>query len=456
MSGMHPREHWSTRIGFILAAAGSAIGLGSLWRFPYTAGENGGAAFVLLYALFTFFIGLPVFIAELIIGRKTQKGAIFAYQALSSEGSNWKMLGYLNVLSCFIILAFYSVVSGWCLSYTLMSLTQFTKGKTPEQISQTFSTLASSPGINLFWLVLFLALNVGVVFSGVKKGIEHWSKILMPVLVILLLSLFGYSLTLDGFGKAFEFIMMPDFSKLTPSAILNALGMAFFTLSVGLGIILTYGSYMGPQEDIPKTSIIVALMTFLVSMIAALMIFPIVFTFGFAPQGGPGLVFQTLPVLFAKLPGEIIISTLFFALLFFTAITSSISLLEMLVANFMEIFNWPREKSTIVTAIITFIIGIPCALSSSDTLFANWKDIYGMNFFDTMNYVTSSWMMPISGLLTTLFVGWKMEKTIFESELMKGTKASIFLKPIFFSVKWLAPVCVLFIILEQTGLIKFN
>lgn len=453
---MHPREHWSTRIGFIMAAAGSAIGLGSLWRFPYTVGENGGAAFVLLYAIFTFFLGLPVFISELVVGRNTQKSAVFAYQNLSSESSNWKMLGYLNILSCLIILAFYSVVSGWCLSYTLMSLTQFTKGKTPEEIRQVFSILASAPGINIFWLFIFLALNVGVVFSGVKKGIEHWAKILMPILLVLLLFLFFYSLTLDGFPAAFEFIMKPDFSKLTPSAILNALGMAFFTLSVGLGIILTYGSYMGPAEDIPKTSLIIALMTFLVSMVSALMIFPIVFTFGFAPEGGPGLVFQTLPILFAKLPGEVLISTIFFALLFFTAITSSISLLEMLVANFMEIFNLPRRQSTLIAAGITFLIGIPCALSSSDILFPNWKAIYGKDFFETMNYITSSWMMPISGLLTTIFVGWKMEKSIFDSELLKGTKMGYLLKPIFFSVKWLAPICVFFIILEQAGLIKFN
>lgn len=453
---MHPREHWGTRIGFIMAAAGSAIGLGSLWRFPYTVGENGGAAFVLLYALFTFFLGLPVFIAELVIGRKTQKSSVFAYQALSDEGSNWKMLGYLNIFSCFIILAFYSVVSGWCLSYTLMSLTQFTKGKTPEEIRGVFNILASSPGINVFWVFLFLAMNVGVVFSGVKKGIEHWSKILMPVLLVLLLCLFGYSLTLEGFPKAFNFIMQPDFSKLSPSTILNALGMAFFTLSVGLGIILTYGSYMGPTEDIPRTSVIVAIMTFLVSMVAALMIFPIVFTFGLAPEGGPGLVFQTLPILFAKLPGEVIVSTVFFSLLFFTAITSSISLLEMLVANLMEIFNWPRKKGTIIAAVITFIIAIPCALSSSGTLFANWKMIYGKDFFETMNYITSSWMMPISGLLTTIFVGWKMEKPIFDSELLKGTRWRFLLRPIFFSVKWLAPVCVGLIILEQAGLIQFN
>jgi NSS family neurotransmitter:Na+ symporter len=453
---MHTRERWASKIGFIMAAAGSAIGLGSLWRFPYVVGENGGGAFVLLFAIFTFVLGLPVFIAEVVIGRKTQKSAVFAYQALSHEGSNWKMLGYMNILACFIILAFYSVVSGWCMSYTLMSLTQFTHGKTPDQIREVFNILVASPGINVFWLMLFLGLNVGIVFSGVKKGVEHWSKILMPVLLILLLFLFLYSVTLEGFGKAAEFILKPDFSKLTPTVILNALGMAFFTLSVGLGIILTYGSYMGPQENIPKMSFIVALMTFVIAMIAALMIFPIVFTFGLPPEGGPGLVFQTLPILFAKMPGEVVLSTLFFALLFFTAITSSISLLEMLVANFMEIFNWPRHKSTLITASITFLIGIPCALSSSDTLFANWSGIYGSNFFDTMNTITSNWMMPISGLLTTLFVGWKMEKEVFNSELIKGSSFRFLLKPIFFAVKWIAPVCVTLIILEQTGLINFN
>ncbi|MCF7806304.1 MAG: sodium-dependent transporter [Simkaniaceae bacterium] len=453
---MSQREHWGSRIGFIMAAAGSAIGLGSLWKFPYTAGENGGGAFVLCYLIFTLFIALPLFIAELIIGRKTQKGAVFAYQALTHEGSNWKMLGWINALACFIILGFYSVVAGWTLSYILMSLTQFTQGKSPDEIRTIFTTLASSPGINIFWLFLFIAMNVGIVFSGIRKGIEKWSKILMPGLLAILIVLFIYALTMDGFPQAFRFIFYPNFTALSASGMLNALGMAFFTASVGLGIILTYGSYMKPDENIPKTSIIVSIMTILVSLIASLMIFPIVFTFGFSPQEGPGLVFQTLPILFSKLPGQVLISTIFFALLLFTAITSSISILEMLVANFIELFSLSREKATILCALISFLIGIPCALSHSDTLFASWKSIYSMNFFDTMNYVTSSWMMPISGLLTTIFIGWKLDKEIIESEFVAGTHWVWIFKPWFFCVRYIAPLGVIAIILDQTGLLNFN
>ncbi|MDN3504020.1 MAG: sodium-dependent transporter [Rhabdochlamydiaceae bacterium] len=453
---MSQREHWGSRLGFVMAAAGSAIGLGSLWRFPYIVGENGGGAFVLCYIAFTLLIATPLFIAELLIGRKTQKGAVFAYQSLTKVTSNWKMVGWLNTIACFIILGFYSVVSGWCLSYILMSLTQFTQGKNPEEIRSVFTTLASSSGINIFWLFLFIALNVAIVFSGIRKGIEKWSRILMPVLLIILFALFIYSCTLPGFSKAAKFLFYPDFANLSPSGILNALGMSFFTASVGLGIILTYGSYMKKNEDIPKTSLMVSGMTLLVSIFGALMIFPIVFTFGFSPEEGPGLVFQTLPILFAKMPGQVIISTVFFALLLFTAITSSISILEMLVANFMELYNLSREKATILCASISFLIGIPCALSFSDSLFASWKSIYGMNFFDTMNYITASWFMPISGLLTVIFVGWILKKELIQSEFTSGTSWSKLFNPWFFFVKFIAPIGIILIILDQTGIINFN
>ena len=453
---MAQREHWGTRIGFLMAAAGSAIGLGSLWRFPYTAGQNGGGAFILCYFLFTILIALPLFMAELIIGRRAQRGSVFAYETLTKEGSNWKMLGWLNTITCFIILGFYSVVSGWSLSYILMSLTGFTNGKSPEEIRAVFSTLAASPGINLFWLFIFIGLNVGIVFSGIRKGIEKWSKILMPALFVILLGLFAYAVTLDGFAAAAKFVFYPDFSKLTASGILNALGMSFFTASVGLGIILTYGSYMKSEEDIPKTSVIVSVMTLFVSLMAALIIFPIVFTYNFSPEQGPGLVFQTLPVIFAKLPGQVILSTIFFSLLFFTAITSSISLLEVLVANFMELFNSSRERSTIICAAIAFVIGIPCALTYSGTLFSSWKSIYGMDFFDTMNYLTASWMMPIAGLLTVIFVGWILKKEVLESEFLQGTKWPHLLKPWIFFIRWIAPVGVILIILHETQIINFN
>ncbi len=450
------REHWASHFGFIMAAAGSAIGLGSLWRFPYTAGDNGGGAFVLLYIAFTFLLGVPIFIGELMIGRKAQRSPIFAYQSLSNQSSNWRMMGYLNMLTSFIVLSFYCVVSGWCLNYALMSLNQFTIGKTPEEIRSIFDIVYTSSDLSIFWLFLFILLNVGVVYNGIRKGIEHWSRILTPALLFILLAMFIYGFTLPGFGQALRFIFYPDFSKLTPAVILNALGMAFFTLSVGLGIIVTYGSYLKPNENIPRTAFIVAMMTLLVSLMAAMMIFPIVFSFNFPPEGGPGLIFKTMPILFAKLPGSLVISTVFFLLFVFTALTSSISLLEVLVANLMELFSWKRSKAVIFSAVGIFIFGIPSALAGSGALFPNWEKIYGKNFFDTMNYITASWMMPIAGLLTALFIGIVMKKELTKEEFLRGTTMGYLFKPWFFMVRYVAPLAVTLIILEQAGILNLS
>lgn len=439
-----------------MATAGSAIGLGSLWRFPYVAGENGGGAFVLLYLIFTFLIGLPVFIGELVLGRYSQKSALLSYYELSNNSSNWRILGWLNVFSCLLILSYYSVVSGWCLSYVIMSLNKFSVGRSADEIKEVFTVLYSSPGINLFWFGIFLLINMGIVFSGVRKGIEHWAKILMPGLFLSLMGLFCYAVSLPGFKDALIFTFKPDFHRLGASGILNALGMAFFTLSVGLGIIVTYGSYMKKDENIPYNGTLIAFMTVFVSLISALTIFPIVFTFGFPPEGGPGLVFQTLPVLFAKLPASILISTIFFALLFFAALTSTISLLETIVANMLDLFNMNRKTATMIAAALTFVIGIPSALSGSESLFPTWKLIYGKNFFDTVNYLTASWFMPIGGLFITIFLGWRLDKAISMREFNLGTKRRYLAIPWFFMLRWVAPVAVFIIILQETGLINLT
>ncbi len=450
------REHWASQFGFIMAAAGSAIGLGSLWRFPYIAGDNGGGAFVLLYIIFTFFLGIPIFIGELLIGRKAQRSPIFAYQELSNQSNNWRMVGYLNLLTSFVILSFYCVISGWCLNYALMSLNQFTLGKTPAEICAVFDTVYTSSDLSIFWLIIFILLNVGIVYSGIRKGIEHWSKILTPALLFILIAMFIYGFTMPGFTAAVKFIFYPNFAKLTPSAILNALGMSFFTLSVGLGIIVTYGSYLKSSENIPKTAFIVAFMTVMVSLMAAMVIFPIVFTFNFPPEGGPGLVFRTMPILFAKLPGSLIISTVFFLLFVFTALTSSISLFEVLVANLMELFTWKRARAVLTSALGVFIFGIPSALAGSKALFPNWEKIYGKDFFDTMNYISGSWMIPIAGLLTTLFIGYVMKKDLIQDEFMKGTKMGYLFIPWFFTIRYIAPVAVTIIILEQAGILTLS
>lgn len=450
------REHWGSKIGFILATAGSAIGLGSLWRFPYVTGQNGGGLFVLLYLVFTFFIALPVFIGELVIGRSSQRSAICAFSKLSNNSPNWKLLGWLTVLTTFLILSYYCVVSGWCVNYIFLSLTKFTSGKTPEQIKSVFNTLYASSDINLFWTFVFILFNVGVVWGGVRKGIEHWSRILTPALMCILIGLFIFSTTLDGFGEAFRFVFYPDCSTFSASSVLNALGMSFFTLSVGLGIVLTYGSYMNSSEDIPKTGLIVSSMTVLVSLMSALMIFPIIFTFGMEPQAGSGLVFQTLPILFTKLPGSLVISTVFFILLVFTSLTSSISLFEVLVANLIELLNWSRVKALLISSSAVFIFAIPSALSGSGRLFANWKSMYGCTFFETLDYVTGNWMLLLSALFTTIFIGWVMQRQTVYKEFIKGSKLTRILHVWFFMIRWLAPIAILLIILEEAKLIDIN
>ena len=308
------REHWSTHLGFIFAAAGSAIGLGTLWKFPYVTGENGGGLFVLIYILCVFFIGVPVFVAELVLGRRAQRGAVGIFATLSNNSAVWKGVGWMGVASSFLIMSYYSILSGWGLNYVFMSLNQFYVGKSAQQIGDVFNTLTASGDITIFWHFIFTALTVAVVYPGVRHGIEYWSKFMTSGLLILLIGLGLYSMTLDGFGKAVHFIFYPDLAKFKPSGALEALGLSFFTLSLGQGIMLTYGSYMRNSEDIPKTSGIIGLMIILISLLAALTIFPIIFTFGFSPEAGRGLVFKTLPVLFAKLPGALLISTTFFIL----------------------------------------------------------------------------------------------------------------------------------------------
>lgn len=438
-----------------MATAGSAVGLGSLWRFPYVIGSNGGGAFVLLYLFFTLLIGIPLFIAEVIVGRSSQKSSVEAYSSLA-KSSNWKILGWLNVLTTFIVLSYYSVVSGWALNYTLMSISQFSKGKSPEEIRAVWDLVYTSSQSSIFWQGLFLFLTGSVVYGGIRKGIEYWSQIFMPALFLALLSLFFFAMSLPGFSDAVSFTLSPKFSDVGSSSVLDALGMAFWTLSVGMGIILTYGSYMKPDDDIPKTGLIIAVISCLVSLVAALMIFSVVFSFGFEASSGPGLVFQTLPVLFANLPGTMLISTVFFSLFIFAALTSSISILEVLTANLMEVFSLSRKKAVLYGCISAFIFGIPSALSGSKALFPNWEAIYGKSFFATMDYLVSSWMMPLGGLFCAIFVGRFMQRKDVLSEFTQGTYFYKLLKPWYFCIRWLVPFGIFIIILQEAEIIDIT
>lgn len=450
------REHWSSHLGFVLAAAGSAIGLGTLWKFPYVTGENGGGLFVIIYMACIFFIGIPVFIAELALGRKAQRGAVGIFQSLSDNSSVWKAAGWIGVLASFLLVSYYSVVAGWGLNYVFMSLNQFYQNRTTQEISSTFDVLLSSGDIVLFWHFIFMALTVAIVYRGIRQGIEYWSKFMTIGLLVLLVCLSGYAMTFDGFGKAVDFLFSPDYSKFKPSAALEALGLGFFTLSLGQGIMLTYGSYMRRSEDIPKTAGIIGIMIVLVSILAGMTIFPIVFSFGFAPEGGPGLVFKTLPPLFAQLPGALIISTTFFILFTFTALTSSVAMIEAMVANFIDLFGWSRHKATLISGIAAFVAGIPSALSSSTVLFPNWAAIYGKNFFSTMDNLVSVWLMPIAGLMVAIFTGWVLDKEIAKEEFQAGTSLKGLWKIWLFFTKWIAPIAIIIIMLQSSGLIDID
>jgi NSS family neurotransmitter:Na+ symporter len=456
MTSQTQREHWGSHLGFILAAAGSAIGLGTLWKFPYVTGENGGGLFVLVYILCTFLIGIPIFIAELVLGRKAQRGAVGIFASLTYNSAIWKGVGWLGVASSFFIMSFYSVLAGWGLNYIFMSLNQFYTDKSAQEISTIFETLQSSGDITLFWHFIFTAITIAVVYHGVRQGIEYWSKFMTSSLLILLVALCAYTITLDGFSEATHFLFYPDFSKFKPSAALEALGLAFFTLSLGQGIMLTYGSYMRRSEDIPRTSFIIGFMIILVSMLAGLMIFPVIFTFGFTPAEGRGLVFKILPLLFSKLPGSLLISTAFFTLFVFTALTSSVALVEVVVANFIDLMGWTRKKAVLITGASCFIFGIPSALSGTDILFANWSKIYGKTFFATIDDLVSIWMLPIGGLMISIYVGWFFDKHISKDEFQAGTRWPWLWSPWMFFMRWIAPVAIIAILLQKSGIINID
>lgn len=450
------REHWGSRLGFILAAVGSAIGLGVLWKFPYTIGENGGGVFLFSYFICIIVIGIPILIGELLLGRKSQRAALGAFATLSEGKSEWKIAGWFGVISSFLIMSFYSVIAGWGMSYILMSLCGFYQNLSASEIGNVFETLSHSGSITLFWHFLFTAMTMGIVLTGVRKGIEFWSSIMTRALFVILFALFLYSTTLEGFAQAIHFIFYPDFSEFKLSSVLEALGLAFFTLSLGQGIMISYGSYMRKQDNIPQMACVIGLSVIFVAILAAMTIFPVIFTFGFQPQQGAGLIFKTLPYLFAKLPGSLIISTIFFTLFVFTALTSAIPFIEVVATNLMELLGWTRRKAAMTVAFSTFLFGIPSALSRSETLFASWPNIYGSPFLNTIDTLVSVWIIPIAGFLTAIYIGWVLKREIAFGEFPLGRMwKGLFILWRFF-MKWIIPLTIFFIILQKSGLVDFD
>lgn len=450
------REHWSSELGFVLAAAGSAIGLGTLWKFPYVTGQNGGGLFVLAYALCTILLGVPIFMAELALGRKGESGAVGIFKKISPKAPFWTSIGWLGVGSSFLILGYYSVIAGWGLSYILMSLNQSYAGLSPDEISRAFETLSQSGDITLFFQILFMVIASLVVVRGLREGIEYWTKIMTSSLLVMLLGLFLYSSTLKGFSQALSYVLMPNLSNFKPSSLLHALGLSLFTLSLGQGIMLTYGSYMRKNDDIPKTASVIGIMIVIVAVLSSLMIFPVIFTFNLPPESGPGLVFKTLPLLFGELPGSLLLSTLFFILFVFAALTSAVAFLEVLVANLCDLKGWSRKKATLVAVVSSTLFGIPSALSNTNTLFANWATVFGKNFFQTTEALVDIWILPLGAFLTALYTGWIIHRKELKDELLEGTAMRWVFTPWLFFIRWIAPIAILGIFFESIGLISVD
>lgn len=450
------REHWSSKIGFLFAAIGSAVGLGVLWKFPYTVGQNGGGLFLLAYVLCVMIIGVPVFIAEILMGRTAQRAAVGTFTQLCGENHVWKVTGWLGVISSFLIMSFYSVIAGWGMSYIIQSLSGFYRGLTAAEVRDVFTILEHSGDIVLVWHFIFTLITMLIVFSGVRAGIEYWSRIMTRALFLILISLVLYSATLPGFGKALHYLFYPDFSTFKFSSILEALGLAFFTLSLGQGIMFSYGSYMKSDDNVPEMACVVGGAVVFVAILGALTVFPVVFSFGFEPSAGTGLVFQTLPYLFARLPGAQVISVVFFALFVFCAITSAVAFIEVVATNLMELLQWERKKAVLLVSLATFIVGIPSALAASRGVFFDWPDIYGTNFLETIDRLVSVWLIPVGGLLTALFVGWVWDREESYKAFMKGCPSKSLWMMWHLSMRWLIPVLILLIILQKSEIINFD
>ena len=444
-----PRDSFGSKFGVIAAAAGSAVGLGNIWRFPYVAGESGGGAFVLIYLSFIFFIGVPVMLSEFIIGRKAKLNTYGAFKKLA-PGKPWYIIGIMGLIAAFFILAFYSTIAGWTLEYIVKA---FSNGFENQNTTIIFESFKSSTFRPLLWQFVFMILTAWIVFSGVKDGIEKYTKILMPLLFMLIIVLCIRALTLPGAGKGLEFLFKPDFSKITWSVILEALGQAAFSLSIGMGALITYGSYINKDNNLSKTAIQVSLADTLIAILAGVMIFPAVFALGMDPQAGPGLVFQVLPELFMKMPGGYYFSIIFFILLAVAALTSTVSLLEVVVAFASEELKMSRQKATIIGAISIWLVGIITTLSFSEL---SDVKIFNLSIFDLLEYVAANVLLPLGALLIVIFLGWFLGKKIIANELSnEGSLKLKFLGMFIFIIKYIAPIAIALIFLNSIGIIKF-
>ncbi|HDQ02990.1 MAG TPA: sodium-dependent transporter [Deltaproteobacteria bacterium] len=407
------REHWASRAGFILAAAGSAVGLGNIWRFPYMTGEHGGAAFIIIYLIAIFLIGYPLIVNEMVLGRVTQRNPVGAFKALAPK-TPWWLVGALGVFTGFVILSYYAVVAGWSLAYVYkVVIATRTAGIDHTDV---FVGHISSLWEPIGWQALFMTLTVGIIAAGVVKGIQRWATILMPVLFIILVMLILRAVTLPGAGEGVAYYMKPDFGEVTGRTLLGAISQAFFSLSLGMGVLITYGSYLSPKDELPANAMCVVGIDTGIALLAGFAIFPAVFALGFQAGAGPGLVFITLPAVFAQMPLGIFFGILFFLLLSIAALTSAISLLEVVTAWLIDEKGWHRKNAAICMGLVIFIVGLPATLGYSALGGFSFPGL-GTDLLDTYDWFANSIFLPLGGLLAAIFAGyiWGTRKAIEEA-----------------------------------------
>ena len=448
------RGNFASKLGIILATAGSAVGLGNVWRFPFMAGQNGGAAFIILYFGCIVLLGIPGMVSEFIIGRRTQRNAARAYRNFSRQRL-WRFVGYLGILTSTIILGFYAVVAGWCLQYLFASLMGTLSGDA-NYVRDYFLTFSSDPWKPCLWAVAFILLTHLVVVRGVQHGIERASKILMPLLLVLLLVIVVASCMLPGAVEGIKFLLLPDFSKVSHSVLLEALGQAFFSLSLGTACLCTYASYFSRDTNLLRSATQIALLDTGIAILAGLMIFPAAFSVGVEPDSGPSLIFITLPNVFQQAFASVpvvgyVIGVLFYALLVFAALTSTISMHEIGTAFFTEERRLPRRHAAWVLTVVCSVLAVLCSLSVGAVESIR---VFGMSLMDFCDYLTAQFMLPLGAFLTSLFLGWFVNQRVVRDEFTNGGTVSRGLFPAYqFAVRFIVPLCILLIFLHQVGVI---
>ncbi|MGH8194877.1 MAG: sodium-dependent transporter [Woeseiaceae bacterium] len=456
------RGRWSSRLGFVLAASASAVGLGNIWKFPYVTGTNGGGSFVLVYLLCILLVAAPIMIAEILLGRTTQRSPVGAFRAMARHGSrHWSILGWLALVAGFLILSYYFVVAGWTLHYAHLAVTGALFAEAgADDLQQMFAGVYANPAVNVFWQLVFIMLTVAVVLGGVQKGIERCCRFLFPLLVLVLLALLAQAASGPGLARGMEFVFGFRASGVTAAGVLEALGHSFFTLGLGMGAMITYGSYLGREEDVVAATAAVAGLDTFVSLCACMIIFPIIFAFDLAPDAGPGLVFVSLPVAFAQMSGGHIWAVVFFALLAMAALSSTVSVLEVIVSHLCDERRIRRWQACALSGCALFLAGIPSSLSGGTYLFGSWFEGVtstafgtGRNWFDFVDYIASNWLLPMSGLGIAVFFAWRVGGPARELAFRSGTGFGRLYWGWVGVLRYLAPPAVIAVFLHAAGMV---